>query len=99
MAARFVSIDRDTPMLLPPDLREQVPEEDLVHFVIEADRLPLESFRVNHRCTGLKQPPFSPINFTQFRSARPFRQKQIPSSHPRSASKCVLKDLPTKANS
>ena len=32
-------------MLLPPDLREWVPEDDLVHFVIEAvDRLPLESF-------------------------------------------------------
>ena len=36
MAARFVSIDRNTPMLLPPDLREWVPEDDLVHFVIEA---------------------------------------------------------------
>ena len=58
MAARFVFIDRDTPMLLPPDLREWVPEEDLAHFVIEAvDRLPLESFRVNHRCTGAKQFP------------------------------------------
>jgi len=58
MPARFVSVDRDTPMLLPPDLREWVPEDDLVHFVIEAvDRLPLESFRVNHRGTGAKQFP------------------------------------------
>ena len=53
MAARFISIDRNTPMLLPPDLREWVPEDDLVHFVIEAvDRIPLESFRVNHRGPG-----------------------------------------------
>jgi hypothetical protein len=45
-------------MLLPPNLRERVPEDDLVHFVIEAvDRLPLESFRVNHRGTGAKQFP------------------------------------------
>jgi transposase len=45
-------------MLLPPDLREWVPEDDLVHFVIEAvDRLPLEKFRVNHRGTGDKQFP------------------------------------------
>jgi transposase len=45
-------------MLLPPDLRDWVPEDDLVHFVIEAvDRLPLESFRVNHRGTGDKQFP------------------------------------------
>jgi transposase len=60
MPARFVSVDRDTPMLLPPDLREWVPEDDLVHFVIEAvDRLPLESFRVNHRGTGAEQfPPY-----------------------------------------
>jgi len=50
MAARFVSVDRETPMLLPPDLRDWVPEDDLVHFVIEAvERLALESFRVNHR--------------------------------------------------
>jgi len=55
MAARFVSVDRETPMLLPPDLRDWVPDDDLVHFVIEAvDRLRLESFRVNHRGTGDK---------------------------------------------
>jgi len=58
MPARFVSVDRDTPMLLPPDLREWVPEDDLVHFVIEAvDRLPLEGFRVSHRGTGDRQFP------------------------------------------
>jgi len=58
MSARFVSVDRETPMLLPPDLRDWVPEDDLVHFVIEAvDRLPLEKFRVNHRGTGDAQFP------------------------------------------
>ena len=58
MPVRFVSVDRDTPMLLPPDLRDWVPEDDLVHFVIEAvDRLPLKTFRVNHRGTGERQFP------------------------------------------
>jgi transposase len=58
MSARFVSVDRETPMLLPPDLRDWVPEDDLVHFVIEAvDRLPLEKFRVNHWGTGDAQFP------------------------------------------
>jgi len=58
MSVRFVSVDRQTPMLLPPDLRDWVPEDDLVHFVIEAvDRLPLEKFRVNHRGTGDAQFP------------------------------------------
>ena len=36
MAERLVNVDRDTPMLLPPDLRQWVPEDDLVHFVINA---------------------------------------------------------------
>lgn len=58
MSARFVSVDRSTPMLLPPDLRDWVPEDDLVHFIIEAvDRLALEKFRVNHRGTGDAQFP------------------------------------------
>ena len=36
MAERFVEVDRNTPMLLPADLRDWVPEDDLVHFVLEA---------------------------------------------------------------
>ena len=45
-------------MLLPPDLRDWVEEDDLVHFVIEAvDRLPLSSFHVNHKGTGSRQLP------------------------------------------
>ncbi|MDF1713967.1 MAG: IS1182 family transposase, partial [Akkermansiaceae bacterium] len=53
MAAKFVNIARDTPMLLPPDLRDWVGEDDLVHFVIEAtERLPLDYFRVNERGSG-----------------------------------------------
>lgn len=58
MSARFVDVDRETPMLLPPDLRDWVPEDDLVHFILEAvHRLPLEGFRVNHRGTGDRQFP------------------------------------------
>jgi hypothetical protein len=36
MAIRFVNIDRDTPLLLPPDLRDWVPADHLAHFVIDA---------------------------------------------------------------
>ncbi|MGH7978876.1 MAG: hypothetical protein ACREE6_05830 [Limisphaerales bacterium] len=36
MAARFVPIDRDTPLLLPPNLRDWVPANHLVHFIIDA---------------------------------------------------------------
>ena len=58
MPARFTNIDRNTPMLLPPDLRDWVSEDDYVHFVIQAtERLPLESFKINHRGTGSSQYP------------------------------------------
>jgi len=35
MPARFVNIDHDTPLLLPPDLRAWVPEDHLVHFIMK----------------------------------------------------------------
>ena len=58
MAARFINIDRQTTLLLPPDLRDWVAEDDLVHFVIEAvERLPLSTFAVNHRGSGDAQFP------------------------------------------
>jgi transposase len=58
MAERLVNVDRDTPMLLPVDLREWVPGDDLVHFVIEAvDSMRLASMAVNHRGTGSEQYP------------------------------------------
>ncbi len=43
-------------MLLPPDLRDWVPEDDLVHFVIAAiERMPMTAFSVNNRGTGSQQ--------------------------------------------
>jgi transposase len=58
MAHRFKNADRNTPMLLPPDLRDWVAEDDLVHFVIAAvERLPLSSFVVNHKGSGDEQYP------------------------------------------
>ena len=58
MPARFVNIDRDTPLLLPPDLRQWVPEDHLVHFILDAvDSLPLTGLRVNERGSGDEQFP------------------------------------------
>jgi len=58
MASRFKNIDRSTPMLLPPDLRDWVAEDDLVHFVIAAvERLPLSTFAVNDKGCGDEQYP------------------------------------------
>lgn len=58
MAARFVNIDHDTPLLLPPNVREWVPEGHMVHFVMDAvQELDLGAARVNHRGTGDAQYP------------------------------------------
>jgi transposase len=58
MPARFVTVDRETPMLLPPDLRDWVPEDHLVHFVIEAvEQLDVSAARVNERGSGSQQYP------------------------------------------
>lgn len=58
MPAKFEVIDRDTPMLLPPDLRDWVEEDDLVHFVIAAaERVNLSAFKLNERGSGSAQKP------------------------------------------
>jgi transposase len=58
MATRFVDIDRDTPMLLPPDLRDWVPADHLVHFVLDAiEQVDLHQFKVDTRGTADAQPP------------------------------------------
>ncbi len=45
-------------MLLPPDLREWVPEDDLVHFVIEAvGGMNLPTLKINRRGCGSEQYP------------------------------------------
>jgi len=59
MASRFVNIDRDTSLLLPPDLRDWVPADHLAHFILDAvEALDLRQVKVNTRGTddgGQKQ--------------------------------------------
>ena len=58
MATRFVTVDRETPMLLPPDLREWVPADHLVHFIMDAvEQLDVRTARVNERGSGSAQYP------------------------------------------
>jgi transposase len=58
MSSRFVNIDRNTPMLLPPDLRDWVQEDDLAHFLVDAlALLDLSCAAVNARGTGSQQYP------------------------------------------
>ena len=58
MPARFVTVDRQTPMFLPCDLREWLPATHIVHFILDAvEQLPLSHFHVNARGTGSAQYP------------------------------------------
>jgi transposase len=54
--SKFVDCARDQAFLLPPDLRDWIPEDDLAHFVIEAvERVGIGAFEVNDRGTGSAQ--------------------------------------------
>lgn len=58
MAARFVNIDYDTPLMLPPNLRDWVPAGHVAHFILDAvEELDLRQVRVNERGTGSEQYP------------------------------------------
>jgi len=58
MAARYVNVDRETPMLLPPDLREWVAKDDLVRFILDAvETCDLSQAKVNQRGSGNAQYP------------------------------------------
>lgn len=58
MPARFVEIDHDTPLLLPPDLRDWVCPDHMVHFIMDAvTALDLSQARINQRGTGHAQYP------------------------------------------
>ncbi len=54
--SKFVDCERDQAFLLPPDLRDWIPEDDLAHFVIDAvECVEMRAFKVNHRGTGSAQ--------------------------------------------
>jgi transposase len=58
MGARFVAVDRDTPLLFPADLRDWLPENHLAHFIIEAvEQLGVSTFKVNNSGSGSEQYP------------------------------------------
>lgn len=56
----LVQVDRKTPFLMPQDLRDWLPENHIVHFIIEAVEAisPNVNFHLNKRGSGSKQ--FSP---------------------------------------
>ena len=54
--ANFISDDRTQALLLPPDLGDWVPDDDMAHFIIAAvERVGLLAFKVNWKGTGKAQ--------------------------------------------
>lgn len=53
---KFVPCNRKQLFLLPPNMLDWLPEDDLAHFVIEAvERVDMGKFRVNERGSGSPQ--------------------------------------------
>ena len=58
MSIRFVNIDRETPMIIPVDMRDWLPKNHLVYFIIDAIKeIDLSGFKINYRGTGSEQYP------------------------------------------
>ena len=58
MPSHFVNIDRATPMLLPPDIRDWIPENHIAHFILETvEVIPESAGRINWRGSGSEQYP------------------------------------------
>lgn len=54
--ARFVDANRTQRFLLPLDMEEWIPSDDLVHFIIEAaERVDMAAFKINWRGSGSEQ--------------------------------------------
>ena len=52
----FVPFDRDQPFLLPPDLKDWLPQDDIAHFIVAAvGRVRLGEFRTNPQAGGKPQ--------------------------------------------
>src|ERR671933_2295149 len=61
MAQNFIACDREQPFLLPPDVREWLPEDHLAWFVIDAvGVMDLESFYAAYREDGHGRAAYEP---------------------------------------
>src|SRR5919199_687774 len=61
MGQRFIACDRGQSFLMPPDVREWLPERHLAWFVIDAvSEMDLDGFYAAHRVDGRCRPPYDP---------------------------------------
>lgn len=65
MARRYVTADRDQGFLLPPDMRDWLPESELAWTVLDAvEQLDLAGFESAYRADGAGRPPYDPAMMT-----------------------------------
>src|SRR3954467_5988460 len=61
MAQRFIACDREQSFLMPPDVREWLPEDHFAWFVLGAvESIQLEAFYGAYRADGRSRPAFDP---------------------------------------
>jgi transposase len=61
MAQRFIACDREQSFLMPPDVRECLPEDHFAWFVLGAvEAIELDAFYASYRADGRSRPAFDP---------------------------------------
>jgi hypothetical protein len=61
MAQNFIAVDRDQAFLMPPSLREWLPENHLVWYVLDAvAEMDLAAFYRRYRADGWGRPAYEP---------------------------------------
>src|ERR687886_1672016 len=81
MGQRFIACDREQSFLMPPDVREWLPERHRAWFVIDAvGEMELESFYAAYRIDGRSRPPYDPammVAVLLFAYARGIRSSRV----------------------
>ncbi|MDP9335021.1 MAG: transposase, partial [Actinomycetota bacterium] len=81
MTYNFVVADRDQRFLLPPDLRDWLPQDHLVWFVIDVvDQLDLSRFRASYRADGHGRAAYDPammVGLLLYAYARGVRSSRV----------------------
>src|SRR3954471_22259141 len=81
MGQRFVACDREQSFLMPPDVREWLPERHLAWFVISAvAEMNLDAFYAAYRIDGRSRPPYDPammVALLLYAYARGIRSSRI----------------------
>src|SRR3954452_11071553 len=81
MAQRFIACDREQSFLMPPDVREWLPERHLAWFVLDAvEEMELEPFYAAYRFDGRSRPAYDPammVGLLLYAYARGIRSSRV----------------------